>query len=88
MSLATPLPTAVETRELIEGLLGRDVEVTVGAVAVNPTAPGGALVGSFVDDTLGLRALVIMDLALAAHAGAAIGLVPAHTARVAVEDGS
>ena len=87
MSIATPLPTAVETRDLLVALLGREVEVTVGAAAVNPAAPGGAVVGSFVDDALRLRALVVMDLALAANSGAAIALVPARSARLAVESG-
>ena len=85
MSGDTPLPTAVEARELLEGLLGRGVEVTLGAAAVDPSAPGGAVVGSYVDDRLRLRALVVMDLSLAAHSGAAIALIPAQTARTAVE---
>ncbi len=86
MRAGSPLPAALEVRELVEGLLGRDVDVTVGARPVDPIEPGGAIVGVYVDDMLKLRALVVIDLGLAAHAGAAIALVPVHAARAAVED--
>lgn len=72
----TPLPSAQEVRELVEGLLGRDVQVLTGGRIVDPAEPGGAMVGSYVDRLLRLRALVVLDLALAARVGAAIGLVP------------
>lgn len=82
----TPLPAALEVRELLEGLLGRDVEAVVGTGAVDPQQHPGAVVGAYVDDTLKLRALVVFDLPLAAWAGAAIALVPAATAATCVED--
>ncbi|MDT0166344.1 hypothetical protein Q9R32_12345 [Actinotalea sp. AC32] len=83
----TPLPAALEVRELLEGLLGRDVEATVGTSPVNPTQHPGAVVGVYVDDLLKLRALILMDMPLAAWAGAAIALIPAATARDSVEQG-
>ncbi|NTW41282.1 MAG: hypothetical protein HGA44_15650, partial [Cellulomonadaceae bacterium] len=86
MSAVSPLPMALEMRELLEGLLGRDVDATVGTPAVDTMAPGGAMVGAYVDDMLKLRALIVADVALAAYAGAAIALVPATAARAAVED--
>jgi hypothetical protein len=82
----TPLPTAKDVRDLLEGLLGRDVEVTTGGAMVNPGAAGGALVGVYVDARLGLRALVVADLPLAARAGAAIALMPPGGAEVAIEE--
>ncbi|WP_230684860.1 hypothetical protein [Cellulomonas sp. JZ18] len=78
----TPLPSAKDVRDLLENLLGREVVVTTGGDMVDPEAPGGALVGLFVDRLLHLRAMILMDLALAAYVGAAIGLVP----RPAAED--
>ncbi len=81
----TPLPSAKDVRELLEGLLGRDVDVLTGAPMVDPAAGGGALVGVYVDRLLGLRALCLFDVPLAAHAGAAIGLVPAPVARESAE---
>jgi hypothetical protein len=83
----TPLPAALEVRELLEGLLGRDVEAAVGTGAVDPQQHPGAVVGVYVDNALQLRALAVMDMPLAAWAGAAIALVPAATAAASVEDG-
>ena len=83
----SPLPAALEVRELLEGLLGREVDGTVGTGAVDPTQHPGAMVGVYVDDTLGLRALVLFDLALSAHVGASIALVPPKAAAQVVEDG-
>ena len=83
----TPLPAALEVRELLEGLLGRDVEAVVGTGAVDPQQHPGAVVGAYVDDALQLRALAVMDMPCAAWAGAAIALVPAATAAACVEDG-
>ncbi|MCL3860896.1 hypothetical protein [Actinotalea sp. K2] len=83
----TPLPAALEVRELIEGLLGRDVGGTVGTGAVDPAQHPGAVVGVYVDNLLKLKALVVLDMPLAAHVGAAIALIPATGSRAAVEDG-
>jgi hypothetical protein len=83
----TSLPLAKMVRDLLEGVLGRDVEVTTGGPMVNPGADGGALVGIFVDGFLKLSALMLLDLPLAARAGAAIALVPSRVAEFAIEDG-
>jgi hypothetical protein len=83
MTATTALPPAKEVRDLLEGLLGRDCDFTDGK---RVTGAGG-LVGVYVDDQLGLRAVVAFDLALAAYAGAAIGLMPPGGAQDAVEDG-
>lgn len=81
MNATTPLPAALEVRELLGDLLGRDVDAVVGTGVVDPHAHPGAMVGAYVDDMLKLRALVVMDLALTAHAGAAIALMPARAAQ-------
>lgn len=86
MSEQTPLPSAKEVREHWEGLIGRDVDVATGGPMVDPVLNGGALVGVFVDKMLKLSALVLFDLPLAAHLGAAIALVPAATSRLAAEE--
>jgi hypothetical protein len=88
MSAATPLPSALEVREHWEGLVGRDIDVTTGGPMVDPVLNGGALVGVYVDKLLKLSALVLFDLPLAAHLGAAIALVPARTAQTAAEEES
>ena len=71
----TPLPTALDVRELLEGLLGRDVEAELTSAGADPRKHPGAMVGAYVDDGLQLRAVVVLDLALAAAVGAAIGLM-------------
>lgn len=86
MSAQTPLPAALEVRELWEGLIGRDITVTTGGPMVDPVLNGGAQVGVFVDRLLALKALVLFDLPLAAHLGASIALVPARTSHTAVEE--
>ncbi len=71
----TPLPTALDVRELLEGLLARDVEAELTSSGADPRKHPGAMVGVYVDDDLQLRAVITMDLALAAAVGAAIGLM-------------
>ncbi|MBX9245146.1 hypothetical protein ICW40_10045 [Actinotalea ferrariae] len=87
MSAKSPLPAALEVRELLEGLLGRDVAADVGTAPADTRAPGGATVAAYVDDQLGLRAIVLMDLALTAHSGAAIALMPRTAADDVVANG-
>ncbi|GAA2726590.1 hypothetical protein [Cellulomonas aerilata] len=84
--LTSPLPGAKDVRDLLEGMLGREVDVRTGGAMVNPGAEGGAQIGAYVDKLGALRALVVADLPLAARAGAAIALVPAGGADVAIEE--
>lgn len=84
---ATPLPSALDVRELLEGLLGREVEVTTGGPMVDPGGEGGALVAEFVSDQMQLSAIVVMDVPLAARAGASIALMPSHASENAVGAG-
>ena len=83
----TPLPEAIEIRELFEGLLGREVEAKIGTGAVDPYAHPGGMVAVYVDDHLTMRAIIVVDLALAAYLGTSIALIPAATAKAALEDG-
>ena len=68
----TSLPRAMTVRDL----LGRHVDVATGASMVNPSRRGSALVGIFVNRFLKLSALMLLDIQLAARAGAALALVP------------
>ncbi len=80
------LPQPKQVRDLLAELLGREVTLSPSA----PYAPGPdtpASVAVYVDDQLGIRALIACDLTFSAHAGAAIGLVPPGGAQAAVEDG-
>lgn len=80
------LPQPKQVRELLADLLGREVTLTPAP----PFAPGPdtpASVAVYVDDQLRISALIVCDLTLSAHAGAAIGLVPVGGSTAAIEDG-
>jgi len=80
-----PLPSNLAIRNLLSDLLNRDVDLSDGrplAVGGNP----GSLVGLYVDDHLKSKAVVVFDFALAAHAGASIGLLPPGASEAAIED--
>jgi hypothetical protein len=84
--MASHLPVPKQIKDLLEGLLGRDVTLAPAA----PFAPGPrtpASVAVYVDDALRITALVACDLPLSAYAGAALGLVPIGGAEAAVEAG-
>lgn len=81
MSASTPLPSAKDVRELIDGLVGRAVSVTTGGAMVDTRSEDGALLGVYVDDRHKLAGLVLFDVPLAAYLGASLGLVPARIAQ-------
>jgi hypothetical protein len=74
------LPHPKDVRDLLEGLLGREVEVGAGE-PVLPTETALAGVGLYVEDNLSLAAAIAADLELTAYAGAALGLIPAGSAQ-------
>jgi hypothetical protein len=83
----TQVPSPFDVRDLLEGLLGRDVDVRI----TDPfTLDAGehATYAVYVDDRLRTRAVALADLPLSAYAGAAIALVPAPTAVAAIEAGA
>jgi hypothetical protein len=77
----------MEVRDLLATLLGRDVLVAPAA----PLAPGPArpaTVGVYVDDLLRITSVLCIDLALSAHLGAALGLLPPREAELAISGGN
>ncbi|XBH22161.1 hypothetical protein V5R04_02735 [Jonesiaceae bacterium BS-20] len=83
----TPLPKAQEVRELLENLVGRNIELLTGGPMVDPAGPGGAVVAEFVSDSFALNALVVMDVPAAAHISAALALIPAAVSAEAAQQG-
>ena len=78
------LPDRKVIKDIFEGLLGRDISITEGtAVDIGIPKP---VVASYVDDGHRLRAVAVMDLALAARCGAAIALVPKGAADDSIEN--
>jgi hypothetical protein len=86
MTTTSYLPVPKEIRDLLTELLDRDVSVSPSA-PLAPTPKNPCTIGVYVDDLLQVTALVAFDLALSAHAGAAIGLVPVGGAQAAIEEG-
>lgn len=85
--MATHLPTPKDVRDLLTGLLDREVTLT----PTTPFAPGPrtpASVAVYVDDSLRITATIACDLPFSAYAGAALGLVPPAAADLAVEEGA
>jgi hypothetical protein len=78
------LPDRKTIKDLFEGLLGRDVAVgDATPIIFEHPSP---VVATYVDDTYTLAAVAVMDLPLAARAGAAIALVSKAGAEAAVGD--
>jgi hypothetical protein len=79
------LPPPARLRDLLADLLGRDVTV-VAADPLPGADPSELVVTRYVDEQATLAAVVGMDLPLAIHAGAALGLIPPAGAHVAAEE--
>ena len=86
-SRASVLPQVKEVRDLLESLLGRDVEVKDGPAWIPPDGEK-IIVAEFVDDESTLAALAMCDLSGGAFIGAAMGLLPKGGAEDMVKEGS
>ena len=84
--MGSRLPVPKEIRDLLLDLLDRPVEVSPNP-PLAPSAANPCTLGVYVDDSLQVTAVIALDLRLSAHAGAAIGLVPAAAAQVVIEEG-
>jgi hypothetical protein len=72
----TPVPTSKDVREVLEGLLGREVTVAPGEPVI-PRAKTPATVAVYTDRNVSMRATVVVDLPLSAAIGAGLALLPA-----------
>jgi len=70
---SSPLPTRMAVRELVEGLIGRDIELKDATVlGMSPSN----VVAVFVTDQLKVAALAVLDFDGAARIGGALGMLP------------
>jgi hypothetical protein len=69
----SPLPSRHAVRSLLEGLVGRAVDL--GDAEPIPARPSN-LIATYVDDRLALSAVAVVDLPGAARLGGALGLLP------------
>jgi hypothetical protein len=78
------LPAPKDVRDLLEGLLGKDVTVAPGEpVSIN----GGAALAVYVDPQLSTNAICLLDVPLAAWCAGALALLPKGGLEDAIEDG-
>lgn len=85
MSDTSVIPVALTVRNLFEDLLGRDVNVSPGDPMTAADLPT-AVLAVYTDESQQLYAVLGMQLALAANAGAALGLLPAGAAEDSIEE--
>ena len=85
MSDTSVVPVALTIRNLFEDLLGRDVTVSPGDPMAAADLPTGVF-AVYTDTSQQLYAVLGMQLALAANAGAALGLLPAGAAEDSIEE--
>jgi hypothetical protein len=79
------LPAAKDVRDMLTGLLGKDIAVAPGG-PVTPTPDKPVAVAVYVDPHMAVNALCVMDLGAAAYTGAALALLPPGGAQDAVEE--
>jgi hypothetical protein len=79
------LPAAKDVRDMLTGLVGKDVAVSPGS-PVTPTPSQPVAVAVYVDPHLAVNALCVLDLGAAAYTGAALALLPPGGAQDAVEE--
>jgi hypothetical protein len=81
----TNLPPTKLIKDVLDGLLGKDVSVAPANALTPPDAVGGAI-AVYIDDANRLGAVAGWDLPAAANVGAAVALVPPGAAEDAVEE--
>jgi hypothetical protein len=84
MSDTSVVPAALSIRNLFEDLLGRDVSVSPGDPMTADDLPTGVI--ALYTENQQLHAVLGLQLALAANAGAALGLLPAGAAEDSIEE--
>jgi hypothetical protein len=79
------LPAAKDVKDMISGLVGKEVSVSPGApVTPEPNRP--VTIAIFTAPDMSVNALCIMDLAASAYTAAALALLPPGGAQDAVEE--
>jgi len=79
------LPAAKDVRDMLAGLVGRNVTVSPGA-PVTPAPDRPVAVAVYVAPDMSVNALCLMDLGASAYTGAALALLPPGGAQDAVEE--
>jgi len=81
----TNLPPVKLIKDVLDGLLGKDVTTMPGDAMTSTDAAGGVL-AIYVDDRNAMKAVAGWDLPAAVRVGAAVGLVPRGGAEDAIDE--
>jgi hypothetical protein len=79
------LPAAKDVKDMLSGLVGREVAVSPGA-PVTPEPGKPVSVAVYVDPYMAINALCVLDLAASAYTGGALALLPPGGCQDAVEE--
>ena len=79
------LPAAKDVRDMLAGLVGRNVSVAPGA-PVTPAPDRPVSVAVYVSPEMSVNALCLMDLGASAYTGGALALLPPGGCQDAVEE--
>lgn len=82
------LPPRKLVKDLFEGLLGRGVDISDAPAPLSAQAAPGAALARYVNNAGQLTYVAAMDLALLAHTGASIALIPAGVSADVVKERS
>ena len=82
---AVVLPAAKDVRDMLAGLVGRNVTVSPGA-PVTPEPERPVAVAVYVAPDMSVNALCLMDLGASAYTGGALALLPPGGCQDAVEE--
>jgi hypothetical protein len=82
--MASTLPSAMAIRELLQRLLGRDIDTA----ACPPPTGRTAVLGLYVCDRGRMTTVLTLDLPLAAYLGSSLALLPPGAAEAAIADGT
>ncbi len=82
----TELPATKLIKDVLDGLLGKEVAIRPSETALQSADTVGGALATYVDDANALWAVVGWDLAAGANVGAAVALVPPAAAEDAVEE--
>jgi hypothetical protein len=85
VTTAVVLPAAKDVKDMLSGLVGKPVAVNPGA-PVTPTPDKPVSVAVYVDPTMNINALCVLDLAASAFTGGALALLPPGGCQDAVEE--
>ena len=85
MTAPVLLPAAKDVKDMLGGLLGKNVGVLPGA-PVTPTPKDPVAVAVFVSPSMSINAICVMDLGAAAYTAGALALLPPGGCQDAVEE--